>query len=307
MYMAECLTYVAGGRFPIVMMNANRALALPWNIYGDQRDSLSLLDHGWIQVYAESNQEALDLALVAYALGEDARVMLPVMVNLDGFALTHTYESVEVPTQQQADAFLPPYATTNQFNFEAPTNIGYSAGPEFNRFYAENHHRALMNASEVIEEVEARFAEVMGRSYTGLLDAYRAEDAELIVVTLGSLSGLAREVVDALREEGVAAGVVRIRYMRPFPREIASVLAHVKAFGVIEKDISFGGYGAVYTNVTSALGAAGVSVPSLNFVGGLGGHDITRAHLEEAFEKLQFVAAGAIEVSDPVIFIEGEA
>lgn len=129
LYMAECLTYASGGRFPIVMMNANRALALPWNIYGDQRDSLSLLDHGWIQVYAESNQEALDLALMAYAVAEDPRVSLPVMVNVDGFALTHTYESVEVPTADEADAFLPPYRTANKFDFENPVNIGYSAGP----------------------------------------------------------------------------------------------------------------------------------------------------------------------------------
>ena len=109
LYMAECLTYAAGGRFPIVMMNANRATALPWNIYGDQRDSLALLDHGWIQVYAEDNQEALDLALMAYAVAENPAVATPVMVNLDGFALTHTYETVDVPEPAEADAFLPPY------------------------------------------------------------------------------------------------------------------------------------------------------------------------------------------------------
>ena len=129
LYMAECLTYAAGGRFPIVMMNANRATCLPWNIYGDQRDSLGLLDHGWIQVYARDAQEALDLALMAYRIAEDPRVATPVMVNLDGFALTHTYEQVHVPTQEAADAFLPSYATANRFDFEHPVNIGYSAGP----------------------------------------------------------------------------------------------------------------------------------------------------------------------------------
>ena len=129
LYMAECLTYASGGRFPIVMMNANRATALPWNIYADQRDSLALLDHGWIQVYAVNNQEALDLALLAYAVAEDARVRTPVMVNLDGFALTHTYETVDVPTPDQADAFLPPYdGVGNRFDFDQPVNIGFSAG-----------------------------------------------------------------------------------------------------------------------------------------------------------------------------------
>lgn len=147
-YMAECLTYAAGGRFPIVMMNANRATALPWNIYGDQRDSLALLDHGWIQVYAQDNQEALDLALMAYAVAEDSAVRTPVMVNLDGFALTHTYESVDVPTQGEADKFLPPYDVTgNCFDFANPVNMGYSAGPEFNKYYKQAAHADMLGAS----------------------------------------------------------------------------------------------------------------------------------------------------------------
>ena len=204
LYMAECLTYVSGGRFPIVMMNANRALALPWNIYGDQRDSLSLLDHGWIQVYAENNQEALDLALMAYAVAEDERVSLPVMVNVDGFALTHTYESVEVPEAQAADAFLPPYATANRFDFERPVSIGYSAGPEFNGHYQYWHHRDMLAAETVVEEVEARFAATCGRRYPGLVDAYRCEDADLVLVTLGSAAGIARDVADELRAAGTS-------------------------------------------------------------------------------------------------------
>ena len=208
LYMAECLTYASGGRFPIVMMNANRALALPWNIYGDQRDSLSLLDHGWIQVYAENNQEALDLALMAYAVAEDPRVSLPVMVNVDGFALTHTYESVEVPTADEADAFLPPYRTANKFDFENPVNIGYSAGPDFNRYYQYWHHRDMLAVGAVVEEVEARFAEVFGRAYPGMVDAYLCEDADFVLVTLGSAAGLARDVADELRAAGKRAGVL---------------------------------------------------------------------------------------------------
>ncbi|MFR5828198.1 MAG: pyruvate ferredoxin oxidoreductase [Adlercreutzia equolifaciens] len=222
LYMAECLTYASGGRFPIVMMNANRALALPWNIYGDQRDSLSLLDHGWIQVYAESNQEALDLALMAYAVAEDPRVSLPVMVNVDGFALTHTYESVEVPTADEADAFLPPYRTANKFDFENPVNIGYSAGPDFNRYYQYWHHRDMLAAEAVVEEVEARFAEVFGRAYPGMVDAYLCEDADFVLVTLGSAAGLARDVADELRAAGKRAGVLRIRYLRPMPTPLCS-------------------------------------------------------------------------------------
>ena len=164
LYMAECLTYAAGGRFPIVMMNANRATALPWNIYGDQRDSLALLDHGWIQVYAEDNQEALDLALMAYAVAENPAVATPVMVNLDGFALTHTYETVDVPEPAEADAFLPPYEPAgNRFDFEHPVNIGFSAGPEYNRYFKYWEHRDMLDAPAVVTQVEQRFAEVFGR------------------------------------------------------------------------------------------------------------------------------------------------
>ncbi|MCR2035930.1 transketolase C-terminal domain-containing protein [Adlercreutzia mucosicola] len=293
LYMAECLTYASGGRFPIVMMNANRALALPWNIYGDQRDSLSLLDHGWIQVYAENNQEALDLALMAYAVAEDERVSLPVMVNVDGFALTHTYESVEVPEAQAADAFLPPYRTANRFDFEQPVNIGYSAGPEFNRYYQYWHHRDMLSAEAVVEEVEARFAEVFGRVYPGMVDAYRCEDADFVLVTLGSVAGLARDVADELRAAGKRAGVLRIRYLRPLPaRLIAEAVGGAAAIGVLEQDISFGDTGTVFTNVLSALGRLGMARPAVNFIGGLGGDDISRDQMRACFADLERLAAG---------------
>ena len=308
LYMAECLTYASGGRFPIVMMNANRALALPWNIYGDQRDSLSLLDHGWIQVYAENNQEALDLALMAYAVAEDARASLPVMVNVDGFALTHTYEAVEVPTAEEADAFLPPYRTENRFDFEHPVNIGYSAGPDYNASYQYWHHRDMLGAEAVIGEVEARFAEVVGRAYPGMVDAYRCDDADFVLVTLGSAAGLARDVADELRAAGKRAGVLRIRYLRPLPaRAIADALAGASAVGVLEKDISFGATGAVYANVLTALGLAGRAVPSLNFIGGLGGADISRDQMRAMFACLEALAAGegsgAAAAGDPVVFL----
>ncbi len=292
LYMAECLTYAAGGRFPIVMMNANRATALPWNIYGDQRDSLALLDHGWIQAYAQDNQEALDLALMSYAIAEDASVRTPFMVNLDGFALTHTYESVDIPDQEAADAFLPAYSGAgNRFDFEHPVNIGYSAGPEFNRYFKHAEHKAMLAAPSVIERVEERFAEIFGRRYPGLIDAYRCDDADVILITLGSIAGLARERACELRSAGVRAGVVRIRYMRPFPAaEIASAVANASAIGVLEKDISFGAEGTVMTNVCSALQQAGVTAPVLNFIGGLGGDDISADQMMEAFDALSRLA-----------------
>ena len=307
LYMAEVLSYAAGGRFPIVMMNANRATALPWNIYGDQRDSLALLDHGWIQAYVLDNQEALDMMLMAYAIAEDPRVSTPFMVNLDGFAITHTYETVEIPTQEQADRFLPPYATSNRFDFENPVNMGYSAGPEYNRYYKYCAHKAMEAAESVIEETEERFAQVFGRKYPGMVEAYRCEDADYVLVTLGSIAGLARSVVDARRAEGQKVGLLRIRYMRPFPyARVAAALEGAKAFGVLEKDISFGAEGTVFTNVNSALQRAGAVLPSVNFVGGLGGDDISEADIDGTFDALAQRAAGK-GTCDQVVFVGVDA
>ena len=298
LYMAECLTYAAGGRFPIVMMNANRATALPWNIYGDQRDSLALLDHGWIQVYAEDNQEALDLALMAYAVAENPAVATPVMVNLDGFALTHTYETVDVPEPAEADAFLPPYEPAgNRFDFEHPVNIGFSAGPEYNRYFKYWEHRDMLDAPAVVAQVEQRFAEVFGRQYPGMIETLDCDDADVILVTLGSAAGLVRSVVWQLRDQGVRAGMLRIRYLRPMPSAlIAEALRGAKAVGVLEKDVSFGAEGTVFTNVNSALQQAAVGVPTYNFVGGLGGDDISKAQVHGMYRMLVQAAEGTGEL-----------
>ena len=295
LYMAEVLTYAAGGRFPIVMMNANRATALPWNIYGDQRDSLALLDHGWIQAYAENNQEALDLALMAYAVAEDADVLTPFMVNLDGFALTHTYETVDVPDAADADAFLPPYAAANCFDFDEPKNIGYSAGPEYNRYFKYYEHKDMLAAERVIDRVEEKFARIFGRRYSGMVEAVNCDGAEVVLVTLGSISGLAKAAAARLRKQGKRVGLLRIRYMRPFPaRAIVQALASAKAVGVLEKDVSFGAEGTVFTDVNSALQQAGNTVPTMNFVGGLGGDDITEAQMDAMFDELIERASGRI-------------
>ena len=298
LYMAECLTYAAGGRFPIVMMNANRATALPWNIYGDQRDSLALLDHGWIQVYAEDNQEALDLALMAYAVAENPAVATPVMVNLDGFALTHTYETVDVPEPAEADAFLPPYEPAgNRFDFEHPVNIGFSAGPEYNRYFKYWEHRDMLDAPAVVTQVEQRFAEVFGRQYPGMIETLDCDDADVILVTLGSAAGLVRSVVRQLRDQGVRAGMLRIRYLRPMPSAlIAEALRGAKAVGVLEKDVSFGAEGTVFTNVNSALQQAAVGVPTYNFVGGLGGDDISEAQVHGMYRMRVQAAEGTGEL-----------
>lgn len=287
LYMAECLYYASGGRYPIVMMNANRSTALPWNIYGDQRDSISQLDSGWIQAYAENAQESLDLALMSFYIAENSRVSTPFMVNLDGFILTHTYEEVDVPDAELADKFLPAYETDNKLDLDNPKNMAFSAGPEHNYIFKYKEHEAMLDAVPVINDAEERFSEIFGRKYSGLIDSYLTEDADYILVTLGSISGLCRETADRLRKNGVKAGVVRLRYLRPFPSaELADAVKNAKAIGVLEKDISFGNEGTVYSNVNSALMSSGVFIPSYNFIGGLGGKNISAADIESIFEKI---------------------
>lgn len=293
LYMAECLTYASGGRFPIVMMNANRSTALPWNIYGDQRDSLSLLDSGWIQAYAENAQEALDLALLSYYVAEHKEVQTPFMANLDGFVLTHTYEVVDVPTQEQADEFLPPYETDNKMDLQNPRNLAFSAGPATNTAFKYKEHNGLLNAKKIISEAETRFNEIFGRQYTGLIEKYKSDDADYIIITLGSISGLVKQTVDELREQGEKVGLVRIRYMRPFPNEeISQAVQNAKAAAVLEKDISFGNEGTVYTNVNSALKKFGVEVPASNYIGGLGGRNISEEEIKTIFSSLKTNPSG---------------
>ena len=300
LYMAECLTYASGGRFPIVMMNANRSTALPWNIYGDQRDSISQLDSGWIQAYAENAQEALDLALMSYYIAEHKEVQTPFMANLDGFVLTHTYEVVDVPDENQADEFLPKYETDNKLDLFNPKNLAFSAGPQTNTLFKYKEHLGILNAKKVVTEAEEKFEKIFGRKYTGLTENYQTEDAEYILITLGSISGLVKETVDKLRNDGKKAGLIRIRYLRPFPNEeIVSAVKNAKALAVLEKDISFGNEGTVYTNVNSALQKAGVSIPVSNFIGGLGGKNISADDIENIFSelksgksKVQFIGVG---------------
>ena len=286
LYMAECLYYASGGRFPIVMMNANRSTALPWNIYGDQRDSISQLDSGWIQAYAENAQESLDLALMSYYIAE--KTATPFMVNLDGFILTHTYEEVDIPDEEQADKFLPEFETDNKLDLENPKNMAFSAGPDYNYIFKFKEHQEMLNAVSVIAESEKKFAEICGRKYSGLIENYKTEDAEFILITLGSIAGLCRETADKLRAEGKKIGFVRLRYLRPFQiAELVESVKNAKALGVLEKDISFGSEGTVFTNVNSALHGAKLQVPSYNFIGGLGGRNISQSDIENIFSAIE--------------------
>ncbi|MGC4063781.1 MAG: transketolase C-terminal domain-containing protein [Polyangiaceae bacterium] len=281
LYMAECLHYAAGGRFPIVLANANRSLALPWSIYGDQRDSLSLLDCGWIQLYAEDAQEALDLTLQAFRLAEHPDVLTPVMLNVDGFSVTHTFESVAVPGQRDVDAFLPPLRLPFRMNLTSPQSLGFSAGPRHNAAFVRARHEAQLRALGVLQQVDGEYSERFGRSWGGAIDGFFLDGAERILVTLGSISGLVRDVVQRLRNEGHPVGVLRLRMLRPFPVQALRVaLSGAHAVGVLEKNVSVGFEGTVASQVRSALADAPGSPVVRSFVGGLGGRSIDVGDIE---------------------------
>lgn len=292
LYMLECLPYASGSRLPIVMMNANRSIATPWNIYGDQMDAMFALNAGWVQLFVESGQEALDMVIQSYRLAEDGRVMAPVMINIDGFVLTHTYEKVEIPAQEAVDAWLPPLSVQPHMMSDAnPMSMCITAGNAHNQEFKVRQHLDLNRALPVLEEVDTSFAAAFGRSWGGALECYRCEGADQILLTSGSVTGTARVVVDELRAKGHKVGLVKLRLVRPFPAaQVATALRSAKAVGVFERDISFGYEGSLFTNVNSALQQYGVALPTMNFIGGLGGRDVSRSDLTEAFDELALLA-----------------
>lgn len=288
LYMAENLPYASGARMPIVMMNANRALATPWNIYGDQMDSMFLLNSGWIQVYVEDAQEALDMMIQSYKIAEDPRVMTPFMVNLDGFVLTHTYEVVDIPEQDAVDAFLPPLGKSeNMMTLEDPKSLCITAGNTFNMEFKIKQNEEMISSKDILVEVNDAFAQAFGRDYHGLLETVDCEDADVILIATGSIMGTARMVQKAYREQGKKVGLVKLRYLRPFPTEaLTDALKQAKVVGVIDKNISFGYEGTIYTNVNSAILQSGLTPDVMNFICGLGGRDVTKENLNQMFDAM---------------------
>jgi pyruvate ferredoxin oxidoreductase alpha subunit len=282
LYMAEALFNASGLGLPIVMTVANRAIGAPINIWNDHSDTMSQRDSGWLQLYAETNQEALDLHIQAYRIAEE--VSLPVMVCMDGFVLTHAYERVDVPTPDQVDAFLPPFEPRQVLDPSAPVTIGAMVGPE--AFFEVKYlaHAKQMQALDLIPRVTAEFAQAFGRESGGLIRPYRAEDAETIVVALGSVLGTIEETIDELREEGVSIGAVGIKSFRPFPlEEVRGALEHADRVVVLEKALAVGIGGIVSANVRMAL--SGIQLHGYTVIAGLGGRAITRQSLRRLFAE----------------------
>jgi pyruvate ferredoxin oxidoreductase alpha subunit len=284
LFMAEAVYNAAGLGLPIVMTIGNRAIGAPINIWNDHSDSMSMRDAGWIQLYAETNQEALDLHIQAFRLAEE--LSCPVMVCMDGFILTHAYERVDVPTQDQVDAFLPRYEPRRILDPADPVSIGALVGPEaFTEVRYLAHHKQL-RALGLIPQLAAAFKKKFGRNSGGLVRTYRTEDAETIVVALGSLNGTVQEVVDEMRAGGSRIGSVSICSFRPFPlAAMREALQHAKRVVVLEKCLAVGLGGIVSDGVRKSL--SGIVLNGYTVIAGLGGRAITRGSLTRLFEDAE--------------------
>ena len=281
LFMAEALFNASGLGLPIVMTVANRAIGAPINIWNDHSDTMSMRDSGWIQLFAESNQEAVDLHVQAYRLAE--RLSVPVMVCMDGFVLTHAFERVDLPTQEQVDAFLPAFEPQQMLDPDDPVTIGAMVGPEAFEEVRYLGHVKQLRALEEIEVVAAAFVDHFGRQGGGLVQPYRTEDADVVIVAMGSVLGTLEDAVDAARDRGRRVGVVGLTTFRPFPADaLAGAVSGARSVVVVEKAFSTGLGGVLATDVTLALGGrTGVAT----VVAGLGGRPITQASLTGVLER----------------------
>ncbi|MCX8117748.1 MAG: pyruvate ferredoxin oxidoreductase [Desulfobacterota bacterium] len=295
--MHEMLHFAAGCRVPVVMANVNRIISAPWGFWADQLDSLSQRDTGWIQIYCENGQEALDSVIQAYRIAE--RVYLPAMISLEAFFVSHFMEPVEVPEQEKVDQFLPPLDLPHRFDMDKPGFLVPVVPSELYRKYRHMAQLAMDSVKTVGEEVDEEFRRVFGRGY-GIIEPVRVEEAEVVLVTAGSITSTARLAIEVMREEGLPIGLLKIRFLRPFPREaIQRVLKGKKKIAVIDRNNSIGGGGIFCQELRAALVHSPDHPQIFSYVAGVGGTDVT----PEVIRKIALDALGRKEAVDESIWI----
>ncbi|MFA6122082.1 MAG: transketolase C-terminal domain-containing protein [Sideroxydans sp.] len=295
LFMVEAVYNAAGLGLPIVMTVANRAIGAPINIWNDHSDSLSQRDSGWMQLFAETNQEAVDLHIQAFRLAEE--LSMPIMVCMDGFILTHAFERVDIPSQEQVDAYLPPFEPRQVLDPAEPMSIGAMVGPEAFMEVKYLAHAKQMQAIELIPKLADEFKNIFGRDSGGLIRTYQIEDAETVVIAMGSILGTIKDVVDEMRAEGHKIGVLGIISFRPFPLEqVRAALIKSKRFIVLEKSLAVGMGGIVATNVRMAVTGSGLR--GFTAIAGLGGRAIPKSSLHKLFRQAEK------EELEPVTFVD---
>jgi pyruvate/2-oxoacid:ferredoxin oxidoreductase alpha subunit len=288
--MHEMLMWAVGARRPIVMPVAARAIGGPWNIWGEHQDVITERDTGWLQIFCENNQEVLDTVLMAYRVAEDPEVMLPIMVVEDGFILSHTVDIVDVPEQEKVDSYLPSFKPEYPVDVNRPMRHGGLMMPDWWTEFRYLIYQSQEVARGKLLEAEKAFEEIFGRSYGGMMEYYRCDDADAILVVAGSAAGTAKEVADRFREAGKKVGVAKLRVFRPFPAEEVRRLGEMTGtVGVFDRSYTFGDGGAMFNEVRSALQLTDSVLK--DYVGGLGGRDVTVKNMEWIFDDLLKVAA----------------
>ncbi len=296
--MHEMLFIAAGMRLPIVMAVGNRALSAPINIWCDHQDTIASRDSGCLQFYAEDNQEGLDLMINAFRIGEDERVLLPVIVGIDAFVLTHTIEGVKVPAQEDVDDFLPPYKPKHgTLDHKEPATFGSFAPPEYYQEFKYEQTKAMEDSRDVIDEVFADYAKRFGREYKKV-STYQCKDADVILLTMGSMSGTAREAVKKMRKEGKKVGLAKLTVYRPFPMsELKDILSTAKGVAVIERNISPGSTGAVFAELAGTFVNDDKRPLLKDFITGLGGRDTLVGTFEEIYDKtIEVIETGEVKL-----------
>jgi pyruvate ferredoxin oxidoreductase alpha subunit len=303
LYMTEVLYNIAGMRLPVVLTCANRAISAPINIWNDHQDSISVRDAGWIQIYVENIQEAVDFHPIAYKLGEHKSIMLPVMVCMDGFILTHGIETVDMPSQEQVDKYLPPYKTIYKLDVEKPMTMGPLVDPDSYteaRYAIQETHK---DALKMIPALTAEFAKAFGRQYNGLIEEYRLKDADKAIVAMGSVCGSVKDVIDELRSKGKKIGLLKIVTHRPFPaQQIYEALKNIPKVAVLDRSVSLGSFAPVYAEIKALFFGKPKKPQTISsFIMGLGGRDITKDSIKEMISLL-----GAKEKSGEFIDLKPE-
>ncbi|WP_292380651.1 pyruvate synthase subunit PorA [Methanosarcina sp. UBA289] len=306
--MHEALFNTSGMRLPVVMTVANRAISAPINIWNDHQDAIAQRDTGWIQLYVEDVQEACDTLPQLYKIAEDNEIMVPGMVCMDGFILSHVYEPVVLLEQELTDNFLPPFQPDDILDPEDPKTFGAFAAPDTYEEFRYLHEQAMQKALPKIEAVAKEFEEVFGRYHGGLIDGYMLDDAEIIIMSMGSILGTVKDVVDEYRAKGEKIGVLKVRSFRPFPKEqICEAVKNAHAVVVLDKNISIGtNEGALFTETKSCLYNSKVRVPVIGYTIGHGGRDIRVESIAKVIEKTKKVAKSGITVESQFLDLKEE-
>jgi len=288
--MWEMLHIASGYRLPILMSLVNRALSAPLNIHGDHSDGMTMRDCGWIQLFSENAQEAYDNTIMAYHIAEHKDVRLPIAVNMDGFIISHSIESMQFITDDDVKKFVGEYIAIDPLlDIDNPKSIGALVLPDYYMEHKRAQHEAMIHAKKVVQDVSADFAKLTGRNY-GLFEAYRLEDAEVVLVALNSAAGTIKDEVDRYREKGVKAGLVKPRMFRPFPyEEVGAALKNAKAICVMDRADSYGGYGPLFMEIASAVQTNRGPV-MFNKIYGLGGRDLMPLDVDKVIAETAEVA-----------------